>query len=75
MFVYGEAKEKLKDSAQRMLVDVHTYDSLDEATYAAFKFSQSGDTILLSPACASWDQFSNFEERGNRFVAIVESMK
>ena len=33
-----------------------------------------GDTILLSPACASFDYFSSFEERGNKFVEYVESL-
>ena len=36
---------------------------------------KEGDTILLSPACASWDQYNNFEERGDEFKKIVSELK
>jgi UDP-N-acetylmuramoylalanine--D-glutamate ligase len=47
--------------------------SLDAAVQAAFARAKPGDAILLSPACASWDQFTNFEERGARFCELVRS--
>ena len=46
-------------------------ESLDVAVKTAFEDSDSGDTVLLSPACASFDQFQNFEDRGNKFIEIV----
>ena len=37
--------------------------------------ARPGDTVLLAPACASFDQYRDFEERGDHFMAIVESMR
>ncbi|MCR6095944.1 UDP-N-acetylmuramoyl-L-alanine--D-glutamate ligase [Salipaludibacillus agaradhaerens] len=69
---YGETSGKLADVAQRANVShVALKDSLREATDEAFKLSQAGDVILLSPACASWDQFKTFEERGDAFTRHV----
>ena len=49
--------------------------SMDEAVVDAMKASRDGDVIILSPACASFDMFSNFEERGNVFRESVEKLK
>ncbi len=48
--------------------------SIEEAVSLAAKRSNAGDTVLLSPACASLDQFANYQERGNRFIAAVEAL-
>ena len=40
----------------------------------AFRNAESGDTILLAPACSSFDQFSSFEERGNAFIEIFDEV-
>lgn len=68
---YGETKERIRDFAAKNNIDVTVTDNLEEATHAAYNISLEGDTILLSPACASWDQYKNFEERGNEFKKIV----
>jgi UDP-N-acetylmuramoylalanine--D-glutamate ligase len=47
--------------------------AFDEAVGAALSLAQSGDQVVLSPACASFDQFDNFEQRGARFEALVRA--
>jgi UDP-N-acetylmuramoylalanine--D-glutamate ligase len=47
--------------------------AFDDAVRAALALAQPGDQVLLSPACASFDQFNNFEERGERFEALVRA--
>lgn len=68
---YGETKNRIKDFAIKNNIDVTVTENLDEAVHAAYNISLEGDTILLSPACASWDQYKNFEERGDEFKKIV----
>ncbi|MDD4548055.1 MAG: UDP-N-acetylmuramoyl-L-alanine--D-glutamate ligase, partial [Bacilli bacterium] len=49
-------------------------EKLNEAVKAAYNLSDEGDIILLSPACASWDQYPDFESRGKDFKDIVEKL-
>ncbi len=48
--------------------------SAEEAVQAAFHFATKGDVVLLSPACASFDLFKNYEDRGNKFKAAVKNL-
>ena len=50
-------------------------DNVSEAVLQANKLAESGDIILLSPACASWDMYSSFEERGSIFKDTVHKLK
>lgn len=56
-------------------VPIHRCDSFEGAVKKARSVAASGDTVILSPACASFDLFKNFEERGNTFKNIVKSFK
>ena len=48
--------------------------SMDEAVKVAQKLAEKGDTVLLSPACASFDLFENYEDRGRQFKAAVQNL-
>lgn len=53
---------------------IHQFDTMEEATMAAHQRAEVGDVVLLSPACASFDQFKNFAQRGLRFCEIVNQL-
>ena len=73
--LYGETKEKLQEAAKVAGVPViEVVNTLEEATKKAYEISKEDDIILLSPACASWDQFKNFEIRGDEFIQVVENL-
>ena len=73
--LYGETKEKLQEAAKLAGVPViEVVNTLEEATKKAYEISKENDIILLSPACASWDQFKNFEIRGDEFIRVVENL-
>ena len=72
---FGETKEKVSEFAKQNNVEVHEFDLLKDATLDAYKNSSEGDVILLSPACASWDQYKCFEDRGNEFKELVNEIK
>lgn len=68
----GETAERLVDFAATCGVPLAVkVRSMEEAVQEAYGVSVEGDQILLSPACASWDQYPNFEERGDAFIEAV----
>lgn len=71
---YGETKERIKEFANRLNIECIVLNNLEEATKEAYKNSVSGDVILLSPACASWDQYKSFEDRGNEFKRVINNL-
>jgi UDP-N-acetylmuramoylalanine--D-glutamate ligase len=70
----GESAKKL-ESALGGRVDVCSAESLEEAVQRASQLAQPGDVVLLAPACASQDQFRDFQERGERFRAAVGELR
>jgi UDP-N-acetylmuramoylalanine--D-glutamate ligase len=69
-YLIGEAAEQL-EADLKSTVPLHRCGDLEHAVKAAADAARPGDTVLLSPACASYDQFKNFEERGDRFRQLV----
>jgi UDP-N-acetylmuramoylalanine--D-glutamate ligase len=70
----GETKHKLERVAREAGVpSIVLSENVETAVPEAFALSAEGDMILLSPANASWDQYPNFETRGDKFVAAVKA--
>lgn len=75
MVVYGETKYILRDTAVKEgFSNITVVDNLEEAVAESMRLSGEGYSILLSPACASWDMYPNFEVRGRHFKEIVEKL-
>ena len=72
-FLIGEAREKIH-SAWGLFTSCTILNSLIEAVSEAASRAASGDVVLISPACSSFDQFRNYQERGESFCRIVKSI-
>ena len=76
MIVFGETADKLTETAKKAGISIIKHvDNVGVAAREAYELSESGDTILLSPACASWDQYKTFEVRGDMFMDAVHKLK
>ena len=70
----GKDNSKIKDAFGNVVdLMIETY-AMDEAIKVAYKIAERGDVVLLSPACASFDLFDNYEDRGNQFKAAVKNL-
>ena len=75
LVLIGETAELIRDTAFKKGFDkVLMASDLKEAVRLCHDNAESGDAVLLSPACASWDQFKNYEERGNLFKEYVRAL-
>lgn len=76
LVVFGETADKLVEAGtQAGIPTILKTQNVETAVPLAFENSQVGDTILLSPANASWDQYPNFEIRGDKFIQAVQNLK
>jgi UDP-N-acetylmuramoylalanine--D-glutamate ligase len=76
LVLIGQTKEKIaKTAREKGFEDIEMADSLEEAVKICREFASKGDSVLLSPACASWGMFKNYEERGNEFKRLVNEIK
>lgn len=72
LVLVGEAMSIIRKAVQEQgFEQIFETASFEEAVVTARKLARPGDVVLLSPACASWDMFNNFEERGDLFCSIV----
>ena len=72
LVLIGQTKEKIKAAAERLgFFDVVLCEDLKEAVTWCAGMARPGEAVLLSPACASWGQFDNYEQRGDRFKEYV----
>lgn len=75
LFLMGDTAEKIKKSAlEAGMEDIVMCEGMKNAVELAYKSAQNGDIVILSPACASFDMFKNFAERGNMFKKIVNEL-
>ncbi|MEM6984999.1 MAG: UDP-N-acetylmuramoyl-L-alanine--D-glutamate ligase [Pseudomonadota bacterium] len=73
LVVFGRDAQSIAGAVEDT-VPVHHASTLDDAVRAAHQIAKSGDAVLFSPACSSFDMFRNFEERGNAFRQSVEAL-
>ncbi len=80
LILMGATKDKIKEVFYKLekekgiKINIKIADSLEEAVKIAKEYSHEGDIVTLSPACASFDMYPNFMERGNKFKEIVNSL-
>jgi len=74
VYTIGAAAAKI-ESQLRGVVPIHSSKTLDAAVAAAASAAHSGDVVLLAPACSSYDQFENYEQRGRAFKQLVQELR
>lgn len=75
LILLGATKEKIAEDAESCGFHDYTFaDTFEEAVLMSAEIAGPGEAVLLSPACASWDMFPNYETRGDKFKEIVNSL-
>lgn len=75
LVLLGETASSIKQCAKNKgFTDIHVVKNMKEAVDTSYKIANSGEVVLLSPACASWDMYKNFEVRGNDFKDNVNNL-
>ena len=74
IYAIGETRNRIIDFARENNVEAYEFATLKEAMEKVKTEVKDGDTVLLSPASASWDQYLRFEDRGNEFKTIVNNL-
>lgn len=75
LVLIGQTRDKIAECAKRHgFMDIMYAEDLKEAVQVCASYANAGDNVLLSPACASWGMFKNYEERGRMFKEYVRSL-
>lgn len=76
LVLLGRDAYMIKDAAEKAgFTAVYGCRNMDECVLTAHEIAEPGDTVLLSPACASWDMYDNFEQRGDHFKDCVRRLE
>lgn len=76
LVLIGESAPEIKSAAEKVgFGNIHSVTSYPEAVKKAYELANKGEVVLLSPACASWDMFNNYEERGDLFKQVVRDLR
>ncbi|WBW49270.1 UDP-N-acetylmuramoyl-L-alanine--D-glutamate ligase [Peptoniphilus equinus] len=75
LYLIGETAPDIKKVADGLGIGNNMYANLEDAVLAAYHNSEAGDSILLSPACASWDMYESYEVRGRHFKRVVNNLE
>ena len=76
LVLIGQTAGKIKECAHRHgFMNTIKFETFEDAVCYCYEKAVAGDAVLLSPACASWGMFSNYEERGRIFKEIVNNLK
>jgi UDP-N-acetylmuramoylalanine--D-glutamate ligase len=70
----GKENEKIHEAFKGIVKEIHNASSADEAVALGYRFAKPEHVVLLSPACASFDLFENYEERGRKFKEAVRAL-
>ena len=70
----GECRNRVEAFAKEMNIPCTNVETMKEAVPLAYKVAEANDTVLLSPASASWDQYKKFEDRGDEFKELVNNL-
>ena len=75
LVLLGKDGKRIGDAAEAEgFSNIHYCGDMQECVNKAHELAEKGDTVLLSPACASWDMYDNFEQRGDHFKACVRTL-
>lgn len=76
LMLLGKTASKIKDAAEKVgFTNTIILKDMEACVREAYRVAEPGDVVLLSPACASWDMYSNFEQRGRHFKSCVERLE